>query len=131
MPADPATRSPRVLIADDEPDVRTLLHELCELRGFEALVVSDGNSAIEALRNWGPFDVIISDIQMPGADGFDVLHTARTTAPECPVVLITGSDTAETRERALAAGAAALLIKPASILVILSVLDRLMARPAV
>ncbi len=125
MPADPATTPPRVLIADDEPDVRALLHEVCVGRGFETTLVEDGCSAIDAMRQSGPFDVVISDIQMPGADGFDVLDAARTMAPDCPVVLITGYGTAETRERALAAGASALLVKPASILVIGSLLDRL------
>lgn len=125
MPADPATPPPRVLIADDEPDVRALLHEVCAARGFATTLVEDGSLAIEALRQSGPFAVVISDIQMPGADGFDVLDAARTMAPGCPVVLVTGYGTPETRERALAAGASALLVKPASVLVIGSLLDRL------
>ncbi len=129
MPADAATAPPRVLIADDEPDVRTLLREVCVARGFETMVVADGSSAIEALRASGPFDVVISDIQMPGADGFAVLDAARALSPDCPVILITGYGTHETHDRSLAAGAAAFLVKPASIVAIGDVLDRLTRRP--
>jgi len=130
MPSQVPTSRPRVLLADDEPDMRALLEELCRARGFVATLVADGARAIAAIEDAAtPFDLVVSDVQMPGADGFKVLETARAVMPAARVVLITGYGTDADRARAMAAGASAYLLKPASIVTIGAVLDRLSVRP--
>lgn len=130
MPSQVPTSRPRVLIADDEPDMRALLDELCRARGFVATLVEDGRLAIDAIVGAAqPFDIVVTDVQMPGADGFQVLETARTVSPEARVLLITGYGTEADRERALTGGASAYLLKPVSIVTIGAVLERL-ALPA-
>jgi len=128
MPSQVPSSRPRVLLADDEPDMRALLDELCRARGFIATLVADGVSAIAALEGAeAPFDIVVSDVQMPGADGFKVLETARACMPGARVVLITGYGTEADRARALNAGASEYLLKPTSIVTIGAVLDRLAA----
>lgn len=131
MPSLVPTSRPRVLIADDEPDMRALLDELCRLRGFATTLVADGVQACDAIaRADQAFDIVVTDVQMPGADGFHVLETARRESPETRVVLITGYGTDADRERAQRAGASEYLLKPVSIVTIGTVLDRLAASPA-
>ncbi len=126
MPSLVPTSRPRVLIADDEPDMRALLDELCRARGFAATLVGDGTQAIAAIVDAREaFDIVVTDVQMPGSDGFQVLETARRTWPEARVVLITGYGTDADRERALRGGASEYLLKPVSIVTIGAVLDRL------
>lgn len=115
----------RVLIADDEPDTRELLQAVCLSRGFETTLAADGAAAVAVLRQSGPFDIVISDIHMPGADGFDVLDAAIAASPQCRVVLVTGYGTPDDRDRALARGAAAFLLKSTSLHSLGEVLDGL------
>lgn len=131
MPSPVPTSRPRVLIADDEPDMRALLDELCRARGFSATLAVDGRRAIEAITAaTEPFDVVVTDVQMPGADGFSVLAAARSAMPEARVLLITGYGTEADRLRALRSGASEYLLKPASIVTIGAALDRLAGAPA-
>ncbi|MGE3578444.1 MAG: response regulator [Vicinamibacterales bacterium] len=126
MPSQVPTSRPRVLIADDEPDMRVLLDELCRARSLRATLVADGGQAIAAIGDTAqPFDIVVTDVQMPEADGFQVLAAARAVSPSTRVVLITGYGTDADRERALRNGASEYLLKPVSIVTIGEVLDRL------
>jgi DNA-binding NtrC family response regulator len=81
---------PRVLVADDEQAVvwlwaRTLQWEF----GAEVVAVFDGDAALAQIAS-GRFDLVISDVQMPGATGLHVLRSARARDPQIPVILATG-----------------------------------------
>ena len=116
----------RVLIVDDEPDIRALLEEVCRVRNFAVLTAKDGLDAIGVLtRSPEAPDIVISDVQMPGADGFAVLDAALQKSPRTQVVLITGYGTDEGRARAQQRGAVAYLLKPASLPTITAMLDQL------
>lgn len=114
-----------VLVVDDEPTVRELLHEYFGAHGFRVTSARDGRSAITTLqRSWGRFGLVITDLNLPGADGFAVLQAARNSNPNCFVVIITGFASLDSAIRAVRVGAYDYLTKPFS----LAQLDVVLAR---
>ncbi len=79
----------RALVADDEPSVRATVRRLLERRGATVVVAADGNEAEARLRD-EQFSLIITDVAMPGATGWEVLSIARITQPRVRVVLMSG-----------------------------------------
>jgi CheY-like chemotaxis protein len=79
----------RVLVADDEPSVRATVRRLLERRGATVVVAADGLEAESRLRD-EQFQLIVSDVSMPGRSGYDVLITARATQADVRVVLMSG-----------------------------------------
>ncbi len=79
----------RVLIADDEPSVRSTVRRLLERRGATVVLAADGTEAEERLRD-STFGLVILDVVMPGRSGYDVLAFARKLHPRCPIVLMSG-----------------------------------------
>ncbi|MEO8704337.1 MAG: ATP-binding protein [Kofleriaceae bacterium] len=79
----------RVLVADDEPSVRATVRRLLERRGATVVVASDGTEAESRLRD-EQFNLVVSDVSMPGCTGYDVLVIARATQPGIRVVLMSG-----------------------------------------
>ena len=104
----------RIILADDDPVMRALAEaKLCEA-GYEVQAVEDGVEALAALRAGGA-DLVISDINMPGMDGFaltEAIRGAQGDMRQTPVIVITASDEAEAVDRAFAAGATSFLAKP-------------------
>jgi signal transduction histidine kinase len=82
-------RLPRILCVDDEPQVLAGIAANLRLR-FEVVTAGGGAEAVRALVRSGPFDVIISDFQMPGMNGAEFLGRARTIAPDATRMLLTG-----------------------------------------
>jgi two-component system response regulator PilR (NtrC family) len=100
-----------ILIAEDEAAVRESLAEVLRDEGYEVTAVADGAAAMQAL-DAQEFDVAISDLRMPGADGLTVLSRAREVAPQTLVLLMTAHATVETAVEALQRGAQDYLLKP-------------------
>jgi two-component system response regulator PilR (NtrC family) len=100
-----------ILIAEDEDGVRDSLTEVLREEGYDVVPVSDGQAAIAALST-REFDVVVSDLRMPGADGLAVLRHAREVAPQTLVLLMTAHATVETAVEALRGGAQDYLLKP-------------------
>jgi two-component system response regulator HydG len=101
----------RVLIADDEPKLGSILGEALELDGHRVERVGGGAEAVARLRE-GPFDVVVTDLRMPDVDGLAVLQAARN-GPDAPeVVLMTAYASAESAVEAMKAGAADYVTKP-------------------
>ena len=101
----------RILVIDDEAVVRMLVLEILESAGH---VVVGADSAERALRllDEAEFDLVVSDVVMPGLSGLELLESAKKRRASLPVVLITGAGTYETLSDALAHGAAGLVTKP-------------------
>ncbi len=98
--------SARVLIVDDNEDVRRILALRLGLAGFEVRDAANGREGLDALRS-AHWDLVLLDLVMPEVDGFDVLAELRDEAPAAPpVVVITQYDDEDNRRRALALGAA-------------------------
>jgi CheY-like chemotaxis protein len=107
-----------ILIVDDEPDVAELFRQQFrkELRASR-FAMEFAQSASEALERVDSEEaeklvLILSDINMPGMSGIELLPRARKARPEVPVIMITAYGDAETRRRAVEAGAAGLFTKP-------------------
>jgi CheY-like chemotaxis protein len=79
----------RVLIVDDEENLRQLGKHVLESQGYEVHCAGDGFEALTALKKSLP-DVIISDLQMPNMNGFEFLSVVRQRFPAVPVVVISG-----------------------------------------
>src|SRR6202453_1317457 len=107
-----------VLVVDDEPDVEALFRQQFrrDLRA-QRFVMDFANSAAEALaRIAGTIEqslvLILSDINMPGMTGLEMLPKARQMRPDVPVIMITAYGDPETRRKAIESGATGLLTKP-------------------
>lgn len=104
----------RVLVADDEPSIRQLLTATLTPQGYEVTAARDGDEAKRLLER-EPFEVVITDYQMPGLNGIDVLRFAKLMNAGCQVVIITGRDGPGIQEQAIAYGAADYIQKPFSL----------------
>jgi len=122
---------PTVLIVDDEVDTCELLAEFCQAHDLRCVTATDGAVAVAALtREPGRFGIVISDLHLPGADGFEVLRAARASTPGCYGVIITGFGTIDTAVRAVREGAYDYLTKPFALGQLEVVLRRILDRMA-
>jgi len=103
--------SGRVLVADDDPQFRSLLVRRAEKLGLSVLEVEDGNEAMEALEG-ERFDLIVSDLYMPGHTGLEVIQKAQEKDPDIHAIILTASATVETAIEALRSGVYDYLTKP-------------------
>lgn len=83
-------QSPCVLVVDDFAPVRHLLAAQLKDAGFGAVEAENGFEALERLSS-EPIDLVVTDIRMPGLNGFDLVRAVRELAPSTPVVVITGA----------------------------------------
>ena len=118
-----AASTPRVLVVEDEPNVRTLLCGLLGERGFDVSGVAGGQEALDQLEV-ADVDVLLTDVRMPGLDGLGLLSEARRLYPDLVVILMTGSADVQTAVRAMRQGAADYLTKPLEMDELTLVLDR-------
>lgn len=82
-------KSIKILVIDDDERVRTLLRDILLLGGYQVIEASDGNSGVNYLEK-GSFDMVMTDLGMPGMNGWEVAKLIKTKTPQVPVFLITG-----------------------------------------
>ncbi|MCX7925909.1 MAG: response regulator [Fimbriimonadales bacterium] len=116
-----------VLIVDDDALVRETLHFVLEDGGYQVYAASSGAEALRILER-EPVDIVLSDIFMPGMNGFDLLRQIRERAPETPVILITGYGNIEMAREALKQGASDFITKPYNIHEIPIMIERNLTR---
>src|SRR5512140_3093696 len=100
-----------ILVAEDEAAVRESLAEVLRDEGYQIVTAVDGTAGLAAIDGHD-FDLILSDLRMPGADGLAVLRHAREVSPQTLVLLMTAHATVETAVEALQRGAQDYLLKP-------------------
>jgi FixJ family two-component response regulator len=98
-------------VVDDDDSVRLALSRLLRSAGFDARAYRCGEEFLNSLDQTR-FGCAILDVHMPRVSGLDILEFLTSTAAGIPVVVITGRDSDQTRERVMAAGAVAYLLKP-------------------
>lgn len=103
-----------ILIADDENDLRELLVQRLNRKGYQATGVPGGQEALGAISR-GCFDLGVFDIRMPEIDGIELLRRAREAQPDMQVLMLTGHGTIETAIEAMRAGAYDYLTKPCNL----------------
>lgn len=115
--------TPRILVADDDDAVRRAIERVLTREGFAVVQAKDGAQAGEALTA-DSFDVVLTDIHMPGASGVDLLRLIRAYDLDVPVVLMTGAPEVSTAMEAVELGALRYLAKPVSPELLVSVVKR-------
>ena len=121
----------RVLLVDDERESRALLTAFLSLEGVQAVAVADVREALAALET-NSFDLVIADLGLPGASGFDLLNAVRRRPgpmQEIPVIAVTGRATHEDRDRVLGAGFRAHVAKPVDLQSLLLTIRTAAGRP--
>jgi CheY-like chemotaxis protein/GAF domain-containing protein len=114
---DPILNEKRILIADDEPNIRRVIRDVLHNRGAEVVTCSDGKEAVEAIRKAAEgdgLDLVVSDIKMPDRNGYEVFAAVRKTMSHVPVILMTGFgyDPSHSIVRASQEGLQSVLFKP-------------------
>ncbi len=103
------TERARILVADDEPNLRRVLHAILRREGHEVVQAVDGSEALSMLEG---VDVVITDLRMPKVDGMEVLRTAVRTQPQVPVIMVTAYGSVGQAVEAIKAGAFDYIEKP-------------------
>jgi len=103
----------KVLVVDDDPVVARSFDRVLSDKGYRVVTASDGREALNKLGS-EEFDVVFTDIRMPGMDGIEVAERVKSRRPWVPVVIITGYGTEANEARAEAAGVSDFLRKPLS-----------------
>ncbi len=112
QPSRPASPTrPRILVVDDEASIRDLLSKTLAMSDYEVDVAADGRTAVDRLR-LNNYDLLVTDVRMPGMDGLTVIREARRYKASLPVIVITGFSTESTAIEALNLGVAGYLTKP-------------------
>src|SRR5687768_13201333 len=102
----------RVLIVDDEDSIRKLLKGRLDREGHDVAVASNAAEAEQAFTSGGEVGVLVTDLKMPGKDGFQLMTWAREKYPHLRVIVITGHGEKEVAVKALRNGASDYLEKP-------------------
>lgn len=112
-------RSARILLAEDDEEIRRALESLLSFDGYEVLAVDNGGELMDYLSSWilgdtdeAPADVIITDIRMPGFNGLSILEGMRARGWTLPVIVISAFGDRDTRERVERLGGAVFFAKP-------------------
>src|SRR5262245_53772877 len=117
----------KILVADDEQNLRRVLTALLRREGHEVVQAASGAEAIERLSD---VDVVITDLRMPGADGMDVLRTASRNHPHVPVIMITAYGSVGQAVEAIKAGAFDYIEKPFEQEAIRTIVDKAIGQAA-
>jgi two-component system nitrogen regulation response regulator NtrX len=105
------SRMHRVLIVDDEADIRETVDMILRYEKFETLLAKDGEEAVKLLADPGA-DLVLLDVKMPGRDGLEVLAEIKASRPDVDVVMISGHGTIHTAVEATKLGAFDFIEKP-------------------
>ena len=123
-----ASDRPRILVVDDEEAVRDLLAKTLTMADYEAETAADGPAALDRLRA-AEYDLLITDLKMPGMDGLSVIREARRLRPDLAVIIITGYSTEASAIEAINLGVAGYLTKPFRLPRILATTARALGEP--
>ena len=115
----------KILIAEDEPPIANLIRAALDGPDYRCAWAADGLSACDQLER-EPFDLVLLDIMLPGADGYEVLNYCRTL--EVPVIFLTAKGTLEDRVRGLRLGAEDYITKPFELMELLARVETVLRR---
>ena len=103
----------RILVVDDDPVVGKSFSRVLSGKGYAVITAANAQEALEKMRE-SKYDMIYTDIKMPGMDGLELAERVKAAQPWTPVVIVTGYGTTAHQQRAKAAGVSAFLHKPLS-----------------
>jgi two-component system response regulator MprA len=120
-------RALRVLVADDDEGVTSVVARTLIRDGYEVRTASDGDGALHSVRDWRP-DAVVLDVLMPGTDGLAVCRRIRSERPDLGILMLTAKDGAGDQIVGLDAGADDYLVKPFSLQVLAAHLRAVLRR---
>jgi CheY-like chemotaxis protein len=103
-----------ILVVDDDKDACEMLSTVLTQSGYEVQAVTDGFEALARLQQ-SPPDLVLTDLQMPGMNGLELIQRIQQNAPAPPVILVTGTDTRDLCTGAEGYGAVSCLVKPVNL----------------
>jgi len=115
---------PRILIIDDEPLMRISIADALKAEGYQVKVAATGSEGVDCIKK-EQFNIIISDLRLPGLDGLQVLQTCKEVSPRTGVIVITAHGSVETAVEAMKMGAYDYITKPFSMDELLLIVKRL------
>ncbi|CCH73109.1 response regulator transcription factor [Nostocoides australiense] len=104
----------RLLIVEDEPNIRELLATSLQFAGFEVVTAGDGHEAITAAAHHDP-DLVVLDVMLPDMDGFEVTRKLRERGKRAPIVFVTARDSVDDKIKGLTVGGDDYVTKPFSL----------------
>ncbi len=104
----------RLLVVDDEPRICHLIEELLKLEGYQVDVSFSGTNALEMIKKYN-YQLLITDLKMPGIDGLELIQKAKELNPEIRTIMVTGYTTVETAVQSLRHGVDDYITKPFNI----------------
>lgn len=104
----------KILIVDDEKAIRDVLSDTLSFLGYEVAVASSGHEALSLFLN-NSFELVFTDMHMPGMDGWSLAHHIKDKSPDTPVVLITGSEKETVMKRFKGSFVDTVIFKPLSL----------------
>lgn len=125
--AEPLSEPTKILIADDDSSVRDVITVLLGEEGYACTAVSSAEAALEAAQA-GSYPLLISDVRMPGKDGFWLLERMREGFPDTAVVMLTAFGDTEAAVECLRNGAADYLLKPPKVTELIRAIERALGR---
>ena len=120
---------PRILVVDDEEAVRDLIARSLSSAEYDVDTAEDGATAVERLQA-NDYDLLITDLKMPGMDGLSVIREARRKSADMPIIIITGFSTEASAIEAINLGVSGYLTKPFRLPRVLAATARALGEPA-
>ena len=109
----------RVLIVDDEEELVTTIAERLQIRGIQAEIATDGETALKMIEE-NPPQVVVLDVMMPGIRGIEILQRLKAQNVQIPVILLTGYGSTEQGTEGMELGAFDYLMKPCDLNMLIS-----------
>ncbi|MER3422614.1 MAG: Fis family transcriptional regulator [Nitrospiraceae bacterium] len=117
-------KPPRVLIIDDEPLMRLSMLDALQAVGYEVRAAATGEEGVELLKQT-TFDILVTDLRLPGPDGLELLQVCKQRSPRTEVIVITAHGSVESAVEAMKRGAYDFITKPFSMEELLLIVDRI------
>ena len=121
----------RVLVADDDPEICTLIKTILGKGPYDIVLCNDAESALVHIQRDAPYDILISDFMLPGISGIELIAQVRSSpaTARMPIVMISGHNNYAMDARAKSAGANAFLNKPFTLSQLRTTVQQLLADP--
>jgi two-component system chemotaxis response regulator CheY len=119
-----------ILVVDDSPTIVKFVSFSLRNRGFNVVSASDGMDAIEKISNHSaPMDLIITDLNMPNVDGYELISTLRGDSKyrEVPIIILSSEQEEEDKQKGIEAGASSYLVKPFKSAVLLDEISKFLS----
>src|SRR5438552_1067041 len=120
------TPAAKILLIEDDPGIVMTLRRVLKEEGHEVLVEKRGDSGLAAARE-DSFDIVITDMKLPGLNGLDLVRELHAAKPRLPIILMTAHGTTETAIQATQSGAYDYLLKPFEVPELIALVEKAVA----